>query len=234
MCACLGPEAVVDGEPPARIGLEARSFESEVFGRTLSARGVEHEFGGNPLAARETGHGRAVGASLDRADLFAKPQREPETAQVVAEGVDEFVVDEIEQLGALVDEGDTHAERRGHRRVLHTDHTRAHDSHGRRNTSDAGDAIRIDDCLVVEVDTRRSRGPRADGDHDLVGTPGLWTRPADLQGVRIEEGGPSDHHFHVVTPKLVADDSALVLHHVLGAPQEIIIVTVLLNRYASP
>jgi hypothetical protein len=69
----------------------------------------------------------------------------------VAESVDELVVHEVEELGALVDQRHGDAERGSHRRVLDADHAGADNGHRRRHASQAADSVRVDHGAVVEV-----------------------------------------------------------------------------------
>ena len=65
--------------------------------------------------------------------------------------IDELVVDEVEDPGALLDERHVHPQRRGHRRVLETDHSAADHGQRPRQLREPENAVRVEDGAVVDV-----------------------------------------------------------------------------------
>ena len=165
------PVVLVDRDAAAVVGREAGLLEVERVGRALRGRRRRRR-----RRRRSACRSRARSTvpplvQLDADHLLAEAERDAELAQVVLQRLDDLVVAEVEQPGALLDDGHLGAERGEHRRVLDADHAGADDDERRR------DLARGRGC-------RRSRAPCARRTRRRRGAPG--TVPT---AITIELGG---------------------------------------------
>ena len=96
-----GAVVLVDRDPAAPVGGQARLVQVEFVGEPLPARGVHHRVGGDLLAALQDGE-RAPRVPLDRGDRLAEAERDRQVPQVVLERLDHLDVAEVEHPVAAV------------------------------------------------------------------------------------------------------------------------------------
>jgi hypothetical protein len=188
---------------------------AEILRLSLAAGGVQHDLGGDPLAAREMRDDRAV-VAIHRGHLLTQPEHDSEVAEVVLEALGDLYVAEVEQARAFLDDGDLHPERSEHGRVLDADYPCAHDHTGSRETVEQQEAVGIEDHPVVELHRGRPSGARSGGDHDPLRAHAPVSVARDGDGVRVEETCAAADHVDVVSHQLVADDVDLALDHPIG------------------
>ena len=96
--------ARVDGQAAAVVGGETGVLEPEAVGGADSSRRDQHHVADEPLAALQHDH-RVIALSLDVIDLLAEPERDAERAGFVSERLDDLAVHHLQQLIALVEQG---------------------------------------------------------------------------------------------------------------------------------
>src|SRR5215467_4040993 len=101
---------------------DPRRFDVEFVAVRLAADRVQQRLPADDFATLELGEDlRALVVEADRNDFFAKTENRAELAQLEAEALDDFAVDEIEKRGALVEQCDLNSQGGKHRRVFETD-----------------------------------------------------------------------------------------------------------------
>ena len=174
-----------------------------------------------PLASRVTAP--PLSSRLNRGDLLAEPEHEPERPQVVLQRLDQLVVDEVQDPRPLLDERDVHAERGGHRGVLEPDHAAADHRQRPRQLGQVEDPVGVEHGALVELDSGRARRRGADGDDDaLGGQPEARAGARDLERVRVGERRRALEHAHAVAAQLVGDHVLLVLDHLVRAREQVV------------
>ncbi len=124
---------LIDHKPTAVVGREASLRQIEPAGGAGPADRIERLFGDDRLAAVEVQpDARAVLVldDLQSADALVEPQGDPVFPQMMAEFVDDFVVDERQQPIALVDQGDPNAESGKDTGIFASDHAGADNGQG--------------------------------------------------------------------------------------------------------
>ncbi len=99
-----------------------------------------------------------VGVILAVADQHAA------VAQVVAQSVDDLVVEELQQLVARVDQVHLDAQVAEHRSVFAADDAGAVNRDGARRIAEPQDRVAVEHARPAEVDIRRAIRPRTGGD----------------------------------------------------------------------
>ena len=164
-----GPVALVDRDASTCVGLEAGVLELKIGDGTHASRRVEHDVGGDHLAARERRQRSAL-TRLDFLDALAEPEDDVELAQVVAQRLRDLGIAEVEHRAARIDDRDARSERGEHRCELDTDHAGADDHDRRRQSREAQhDVVGVEDRRAVELDLGRMCRRRPGRDHDPFG-----------------------------------------------------------------
>ena len=143
---------------------------------------------------------------------------------MILQRLDDLRVAELEQAGALLDDGHLRPERGEHRGVLDADHARPDHDHRAGDLLEIEDLIRVENRLAVEPDVRRVARRRPDRDHDRAGLQPTLNL-SDLGNCnlgRADEGREAAHELDTVPSQLVLDDVDLGLHDVLRPPQQVV------------
>ncbi len=93
-------------------------------------------------------------------------------AQVVAERVGDFRVEEIEQMLTVIDQVHANAQAGEQAAVFAADHAGAVDDHIARRVLHFQDGVGVVDTRVIKVHVRRAVRPRAGGDQNVAGAQG--------------------------------------------------------------
>ena len=220
-----GPKRVIDLEPAAVIGRQARGREIEALGGRQPAGREQHRVGHEPLAGLEVEHRaqwRVLGDG-QRLHGFAEPERDVALAELVHELVDDLAVEELERPIAALDQGHLHPDGREHRRVLDADDAGADHGQGPGQGFQAHDLIRVEHDLAVRLHAGCRRRARADRDDDVARPhPGRAGLGADGQRVRIEKGRLALDERDVVATQLLLDHLDLAAHDRLDAREELL------------
>ena len=160
---------------------------------------------------------------LDDLYLLPEPEGHASLAQLVLQRFDDLTVTEVEHGGPLLDHGDLGAQRREHRRVLDADDTSSDDDHRSRNPIECQDLVGVDDGGAVEVHRGRARGPRTDGDDELVGAHVFEIAGGvlDRYFVRTREVRTAEQHGHTIASELALNDIDFFPDDVHGAGRKI-------------
>ena len=220
-CCGRGAVALADLEQAALGGDQPEGLQADPVDRAPAAGRVEHDVGGDLLAALQA-RDRAVRVLLDRDHLLADAQRQAPVAQVEEERLDDLLVAERQDVRAAVDQGHLRAQGREHRGVLDADHARAHDDHRVRDLLQVEDPVRVEDGALVERDAVRVGRPRAGREDEPLGADAALAVVRDhLQLVGAGERGHAVDHGHVVAHELVAHHVALGLDDLLHARSQV-------------
>ena len=215
---------------------EPRRPEVERAGGAGAADAVKRGVGDDLLAAgKHRFDVMAVGVvdGLDARHLFAEAERHAVFAKVVAEGLDDFAVDERQQAIALVDQRDAHAQRRKDAGILNADHARAHHRQGARELLEPHDIVADEDALPVKRDARIAAGTGADGQHDVgrryVALSASVADQVQADRMGIDKCRLGVDQLDAVAQELMAGDVDLVADDVLGAEEQVAHRDVLLD-----
>src|ERR1700736_3647945 len=168
----LGSMGFVDHEPTPVACREASLRQIELAGGAGPADRVERLLGDDRLAAVEVQpDARAVLVldNLQSADALVEPQGNPVFPQVMAELVDDFVVDERQQAVALVDQRHPNAESGKDAGIFASDHAGSDNRQGPREPVELQDVVAGENPLAIEWNIRGAGGFRPGGDDDLFG-----------------------------------------------------------------
>ena len=165
----------------------------------------------------------AVVAPFDAFVLFVVADERAELTQMVGEGVDDLVVEKLEQLAARVDQVELDAERAKDRGVLAADDAGAVDRDRLRRGSQAEDRLAVEDAWVGEVDVGRPIRARPGGDDGRIALK-TFVRPAlllHLDGMWVDEHGVAVHQAHAVAVVESLAQPDLGGNHCIGAAQQL-------------
>jgi hypothetical protein len=166
------------------VAKHARLVEVEPRRRPDAAYRVERRLRMQDLAAPQP-HLDRLGCALPEVDarhLLAEAHRHVALLDHVGERGRDLVVEERQQRRSLVDDGDPHAERGEHRRVLDADHARADHDERPGQALQPEHVVAREDLLAVEGDVAVARGLRPAGDDDLR----CADLPAPMPGGRLQ------------------------------------------------
>ena len=162
---------------------------------------------------------------LQPADALVEPQGNPVFPKVMAELVDDFVVDERQQPVAFVDQGHPNAESGKDAGIFAADHAGADDRQCPRQPIELQHVVTGENPLSIERDMRVAGGFRPGGDDDLLCLDRAGGGAVDVveaDGVRRDKGCRRRDQLDIIAPQLVAGDVDLVLDHPVGAKQQIL------------
>ncbi len=218
----LGLVVFVNGDAAAVVGLKAGGGKVQVFDIALAAHGVEQRVAGDLLLAFEVGDDGAGSRLFDALDFFAEAQGDAGVAQMVAEGLDDLAVSELEQAVALFNERNAHAEDGEHAGVFDADHAASDDDEGAGQLRDVKNLVAVDDGAAVHGDVRRAGGFGADGDDDVIGFEGgFGLRAFDVHFVRVDKAGDAVEHINAVARELRFGDVDFSFYDGLNAEGQV-------------
>ncbi len=200
----LGLEVLVDGDAAAVVGFNAGGGEIEVVDGALAADGVEQGVAGDLFLAFKIGDDGAVGEFFDAFHFFAEAHGDAAVAQVVAEGLDDFLVGKFEQLGSRFSIRVTRTPRMANMQVYSTPMTPPPTTI--RDSGQGGefeDLVAVDDGAAVDGNLGRRGRLGADGDDDAVGFEVVspWA-PSTRTWLRIDEVGDAVDDVDAVAGEL--------------------------------
>ena len=158
-------------------------------------------------------HAGIVG--LDALVFFAVADQHPALAQVIGERVDDFVVEEGEQLVPGVDQVHLDAQAAEDRRVLAADHPGPVDRDAARRLLQSQHGVAVDDARMRKIDVRRPVGARPRGEDESIGSQAVAGAVGgrDLDALRIHERRTAGDHVHVVALVKAAAQLDLAADH---------------------
>lgn len=163
-----GAIVLVDFDLAAAVDLHADIFQAQGIGVTGTAVAPEQGVGLDLLARLEV-QDHAVVAAFDALVVFVVAHGDVVVAEVIAQGLGDFRVEEAQQLAAVVHQFHQHTQAAEDRGVLATDHAGAVDDQLARGVPQAQDGVAIVDTRVVEIDVGRAIRARSSGDDDVLG-----------------------------------------------------------------
>ena len=171
---------------------------------------------------------------LDGRDGFAEAQAHSHVAEAELEIFGQFVIDEFQEPGAALDEGDAHADGGQHAGVFGADDAAADDDHAARQLAEQEQVVAVDDFVGREGDFLGAGGHGSDGDEDIFGAHVEDLLAAgDAQRVGIEERRAAEEHGDSVAAHLAADDIDFGSDYVVGAVKQVGHVDVVLDGVAG-
>jgi hypothetical protein len=222
----LGLERLrIDLQPAALVRRKSAARQIERLRRTDTAGGVQHHLGSHATATLQDRY-RPVVLELDALDLGAEPQRDAAVTELVGEVLDQFVVDELQHAGPLLDQRHRDVERAEDGGIFHADDAGADHRQAARQTRDLDDLVAVEHAGAVERHAVRTMRAGADGDQDALALEDANVAVAgrDLDAVRVEETPGANGGLHRVAGELVLQHVDLVVerhvqarHQVLGA-----------------
>ncbi|MNF52575.1 hypothetical protein D3C84_339250 [compost metagenome] len=213
---------LVDVDLATAVDLDADVLQAQLVGVAGTAVAPQQRVSLDLLAGLEV-QDHPVLQALDALVLLVVTDQHVVVAQVVAEGVGDLVVEEAEQLVAVVDQVNQYAQATEDRGVLGADHPGAVDDDAARRMGQAEDGVAVVDARMVEVDIRRTVGARAGGDDDLLGHQFFHhTAGADhFHGLLVGKAGGAEEYVHAVARVKAGARSHLLGDHPLGALQHV-------------
>ena len=158
----LGPAIVVGVDEAARVGLEPGGGEVQAVGHRPAADGVEQQVGPQRFVAAAAAH--AVGVGGDVGERLAGQHADAERLlHMRADLAAQIGVEQHQDVGEQLDDGDLDAEHRRHRGDLAADEAAAEHDHALRQPIEREEGAALDDPLVRGNEAGRRRG-RAGGD----------------------------------------------------------------------
>ena len=184
-----GLKMFIDDEFAAAVRFQACRLDIELIAVGLPSDGVEQSLAVNVFAAFEFGEDAVASfIQADRNDFFSQAENRSQLPQLEAEALDDFAVDEVQQGGPLIEQGDFYSERRKHGRIFQPDNSGADDHQIARNFFQAVNLIGIKDAFAVNGNISAVRRAGAAGDHDVLAANQLGAVFAfDFDGMGIEE-----------------------------------------------
>ncbi len=224
----VGLEMGVDLQAFAIVSDEAGVFELEGFGGALSADGVEEALGGEAFAGFEMGLDEfcaVVGGGVtlfDFGDFFTEAEGDADLAHLILERFGDFTVEEVEEFGFALDEGDADAEGAQHAGVFDADDAAADDDDGFGEGFEFEESVGGEDGVIVKGDGGWHGGSGAGGDDEFFGgehdgVVGL----DDLEEIGAFEVCVAPEEVDAVAIELFADDGAFIVDDVLGDVDEV-------------
>src|SRR5690606_33024988 len=144
------------------VGLQADVFQGQFVGVAGAPVAPQEGVGFDLLAGLQVQNHTVIHA-FDPLVLFVVTNDHVVGAQVVTQRIGDFIVEEVEQLVAVVDQVDQYAQAAEDRGVLGANHPSAVDDDATRRVGQAEDGVAVVDAWVVEVDIRRTVRARTRG-----------------------------------------------------------------------
>ncbi|MCY1350667.1 hypothetical protein D9M69_369030 [compost metagenome] len=220
--ADLGAVVLVDVDLATAVDLDADVLQAQLVGVAGTAVAPQQRVSLDLLAGFEV-QDHPVLQALDALVLLVVTDQHVVVAQVVAEGVGDLVVEEAEQLVAVVDQVHQHTQAAEDRGVLGADHPGTVDDDAARRVGQAEDGVAVVDTRMVKVDIRRTIGARTGGDDDLLGHQ-LFHHAAGadhFHGLLVGEAGGAEEHVDAIARVEAGARSHLLGNHPLGALQHV-------------
>ncbi len=217
-------EGFVDVEPAAVVGRQTGRGKVEALGGRQPTGREQHRIGHESLPGLEVEDRAQRSALGHRERLHALPQAEGDVAlsELVHELVDDFAIEELERPLATLDQGDLHADRREHRRVLDADHAGSDDRQSPGQRLEIYELVGIEHDHAVSLDPWRRRRPRPDRDDHVLCRHLFHARlAADGERVRIEKRRFAMDEGDVVAAELLLDDLDLAAYHGFDSGEEL-------------
>ena len=150
------------------VDLDPNVFHTQLVGVAGTAVAPQQGIGLDLLAGLEVQDYPVVQA-FDPLVLFVMAHGDVVVAEVVAQRLGNFRVQEAEQLVAVVHQFHQHPEATEDRGVFTADHAGAVDDQFARGVTQAQDGVAIVDTRVEEIDIHRAVRARTRGDNDVLG-----------------------------------------------------------------
>src|SRR5271170_2215530 len=199
----LGAEILVDGNASARIGLDTGCRQIQLVDVSLPANGIEQRVARDTLLAFKVGYHTAARIFFHTLHFFGEAHRYAAVAQVVTKCFDDLLIGEFKQLGALLNQCDTHTERGEHAGVFHANNAAADDNQRLRKILQLEDLVAVDDGLSIDGDLGIAGRLGADTDDDLFGMEGIGAACAvDAERIGVNKTGNAGQHIHTIARQL--------------------------------
>ena len=202
---------------------EARGLEVQRVGGADPPGREQQHLGVDGAAIGEFRHGPAVLADLDRGHGGAEPQRDVAVAQIVDELVDQFLVDEVEEGRARLDQGHGDIERAEDRRIFDPDDACPDHGQAARQFWQIDDLVAVEHVDAVERHIIGAERTGAAGDQDVGrrDEPRFAAFGRDLDAVRGHEPGLAARGLDRVSAELVLQNFDFVVERLVQAGDEI-------------
>ncbi|MCY1346150.1 hypothetical protein D9M69_322290 [compost metagenome] len=220
--ADFGAVVLVDVDLATAVDLDADVLQAELVGVAGTAVAPQQAVGLDLLAGLEV-QDHPVLQALDALVLLVVTDQHVVVAQVIAQGVGNLVVEEAEQLVAVVDQIHQHAQAAEDGGVFGPDHTGSVDDDPARRVGQTEDGVTVVDARVVEVDISRTVGTRTGGDDDLLGHQLFHhaTGADHFHGLLVGEAGGAEKHVDAIACVEAGTRGHLLGDHPLGALQHV-------------
>lgn len=144
-------------------------------------------------------------------------------AEVVAQCLGNFRIQEAQQLATVVHQLYQHAQAAEDRRIFATDHASAVHDQLARGVAEAEDGVAVVDARVVEVDIGRAVRARAGGNDDVLGVELFHhtVRTHHFNSLLVGEAAGAEEHIDTVAGVVAGARCHLLGNHLLGAFQHV-------------
>ncbi len=161
--------------------------------------------------------------AFDALILFVVAYGDVVVAEVVAQRLGNFRVEEAQQLATVVHQLYQYTQAAEDRGVFATDHAGTVHDQLARSVAEAEDGVAVIDARVVEVDVGRAVRARASGDDDVLGVELFHhtVRADHFDGLLVGEAAGADEHVHAVTRVVAGARRYLLGDDLLGAFQHV-------------
>ena len=217
-----GPVVLVDGDLAPAVDRDAHVLQAQLVGVAGPAVTPQQGIGAQLLAGLQV-QDDAVFLAFDALVFLVVTNEHIVVLQVIAQGVGDLVVEEAEQLVAVVDQVHQHAETTEDGGVFAADHPGTIYDQPARGMGQRQDGVAVVDARMAEVHVHRAIGSRAGSDDDLLGHQALQvaTQVDDLDGVLVGEAGGAKEQVDAIARVVAGAGRHLAGDHPLGAAQHV-------------
>lgn len=213
---------LVDFDLAAAVDLHADVFQAQGVGVAGTTVAPEQGIGLDLLAGLEV-QDHAIVDAFDAVVVFVVAHGDVVVAEVIAQGLGDFRVQEAQQLAAVIHQLHQHTQAAEDRGVFATDHASAVDDELTRGVTQAQDGVAIVDTCMVEIDVGRAIRARTGGDDDVLGHQLLdHAIAADhFNRLLIGKAAGAEEHINAITRVVAGARGHLLGDHLLGALEHV-------------
>src|SRR6516164_3178549 len=220
----LGLKVFIDSQFATFARMQAYDLQVELVAVSQSAYGIQQSLALHRFSALQFGED-AVPVVIEsyRYHFLPQPEDGTQLPKLETEAFHNFAVGEVQYEGALVEQGNLHAQGGEHRGILQPDDAPAHHDQLARQLLQLMYLVGVENPLTIDGYLRIVSRPRAAGDHKVVAA---YDRRGDIalhfhRVVRHEPRIPFQHG-HTIATKLRLDDLDLACHYRVGAEDEVL------------
>ena len=181
-------EVLIDLEIATAVAFDSERLETHSLGIAGASVGPQQDVGLQLFAGFEE-EDDAIVARFDPLGDFMVTNQHAPFAEVIAEGIGDFIVEKIEKLVAGVDEIDLHSQVAKHRGVFAANDTGSVNGDRLRGLAEFEDGVAVEDSRVGEIHIGWSVGAGSGGEDEGVGGEDLFGAGGfdGLDGVGVEK-----------------------------------------------